>query len=453
MSVRNKEKRRAKRAARGKAGRPGGRTTQSFAGRSGEPWDRLHAGAQLRRAAVREAAHRAVHSECSGRNDGDKWVAELVGARFGHGGRHMVAEVLRAGMVASAALMLDDGWEPVDLWQAVRRQEGGPAAAALAGVLREAAGTAVDQARAAARMDQCAELQPALELDGEGPGWDGAVRAAVNCLRSVAHLPPLEDLGALGESFLTSGDRADAELLAKIRAMLAKAESTDFPEEAESFTLKATELMTRHRIDKALVEAEGKASGGAGVAARRCWIDAPYVKPKTLLLNAVATANACRAVACPLDFVTLVGRHEDLELTEMLFTSLLVQATRQMTLVGDSASSAVGQGSLLGPLFAKRKRQPSFRRSFLVAYASRIGTRLQEMASSTTDQAASELGGAFLPVLARQQGAVDAAVDKIFGKLEHLSVSVTSNEGWAAGTAAADVADLNVRQEMAAASR
>ncbi len=41
--------------------------------------------------------------------------------------------------------------------------------------------------------------------------------------------------------------------LTTIRNLLAKAEATTFPAEAEAFTAKATELMARHRIDEALV--------------------------------------------------------------------------------------------------------------------------------------------------------------------------------------------------------
>ena len=41
--------------------------------------------------------------------------------------------------------------------------------------------------------------------------------------------------------------------LVLIRALLAKAEATDFPEEAELFTAKATELIAKFSIDEALL--------------------------------------------------------------------------------------------------------------------------------------------------------------------------------------------------------
>jgi hypothetical protein len=42
----------------------------------------------------------------------------------------------------------------------------------------------------------------------------------------------------------------DQRMLDRVRALLAKAESTDFPQEADAFTARAQELMARHRIDR-----------------------------------------------------------------------------------------------------------------------------------------------------------------------------------------------------------
>ncbi|MFD0330099.1 DUF2786 domain-containing protein [Streptacidiphilus monticola] len=47
----------------------------------------------------------------------------------------------------------------------------------------------------------------------------------------------------------------EPKMLGRIRALLAKAESTDFPEEAEALSAKAQELMARHSIDAALLSA------------------------------------------------------------------------------------------------------------------------------------------------------------------------------------------------------
>ena len=164
---------------------------------------------------------------------------------------------------------------------------------------------------------------------------EGASRAeAIECVLHVLHVlktcPPIEQLGpppgqarrgSLG-AVRDDGDAVDERLLARIRALLAKAESTTFPEEAESLSAKAQELMTRHRIDSALLGGPGGGSGG-----RRIWIDDPYAAPKVSLLSAVARANGCRAVELGnLGCVHVVGFPADLEVVELLHTSLLVQA-------------------------------------------------------------------------------------------------------------------------------
>lgn len=59
----------------------------------------------------------------------------------------------------------------------------------------------------------------------------------------------------------------DDRVLARVRALLAKAESTEFPDEAEALLAKAQALISRHAIDRAAVAGETRPGGGA--AARR----------------------------------------------------------------------------------------------------------------------------------------------------------------------------------------
>src|SRR6476646_1454927 len=99
-------------------------------------------------------------------------------------------------------------------------------------------------------------------------------------------------------------------MLERVRALLSKAESTTFPEEADALTAKAQELMARHAIDQAMVDAGGTGAGGrTGLpTSRRIWIDNPYADGKSLLFNHVAVANRCRAVFFrSLGFMTVIG--------------------------------------------------------------------------------------------------------------------------------------------------
>ena len=230
-------------------------------------------------------------------------------------------------------------------------------------------------------------------------------------------------------------------MFTRIRGLLSKAESSDFAEESDAFMAKAQELMTRYCIDRTMVDADAEGDGPPRVEARRVWLEDPYLEAKALLLANVASANRCRAVVDPeLGYSTLVGHPEDLDATDLLFTSLLVQATRRITALGND------------PAFGRRSRKPSYRRSFFVAYAGRIGSRLREANDAATVVADKALGNRLLPVLARREEQLDAAVGTLFGELRELNFSLTNMAGWVAGTAAADMAELAVHEKLPFAS-
>jgi hypothetical protein len=245
----------------------------------------------------------------------------------------------------------------------------------------------------------------------------------VRVLALLASLPPLPEV----EPRRTEANVDDG-MLAKIRALLAKAESTTFPEEAESLSAKAQELMARHRIDHVLLD-PGTAEGPVG---RRIWLDDPYADAKARLLAEVAAANKCRSVLLTgLGCAHVVGFATDLEVVELLHTSLLVQATTAMAAAGPQRDAR------------GRSRTRSFRQSFLIAYAWRVGQRLRETTAEAEHQAAAEHGD-LLPALARRERRVEDEVGRAFPHAERKTYSVTNPAGWTAGTVAADAADLAV---------
>jgi hypothetical protein len=222
----------------------------------------------------------------------------------------------------------------------------------------------------------------------------------------------------------------DPKVLARVRALLAKAESTAFPEEAEALSAKAQDLMNRYALEQAVVE--GEDAQQRSVLTVRLWLDPPYVKAKTLLVQAVATANRCQSVAFSgTDMVTIVGHESDLDVVQILVTSLLVQAGRAMAKEGRTTTSG------------GRSRSRSFRQSFLVAYAARIGERLRETSEGTTDEVADDR---LLPVLAARASAVDDAVGELFGDLSTKAISAYDRAGQTAGRAAADSASLTLER-------
>ncbi|MFJ1750981.1 DUF2786 domain-containing protein [Streptomyces sp. NPDC088116] len=257
----------------------------------------------------------------------------------------------------------------------------------------------------------------------------------------LIRLPAIESVGPVpGTPVHLPAADGEPRMLTRIRALLAKAEATGYPQEAEALTAKAQELMARHSIDEALLA--DRTHRGDVPGACRIGVDAPYETAKAILLDAVASANRCRAVwNSAFGFSTVVGFEPDLEAVELLHTSLLVQGTSAMTRA-EAAQRASG-----------RKRTKTFRQSFLMAYAHRIGERLaratEQVTEQVTEQAAeggaggADGGDALLPVLAARDVAVADRTDRMFPETVATRVrGVTDAEGWTHGTSAADAAHV-----------
>jgi hypothetical protein len=269
----------------------------------------------------------------------------------------------------------------------------------------------------------------------------GDERTAVVVVLQVLHLlgriPAIEVLlplpGSHRQLSAVVGE-VDEKMLARVRALLAKAEATEYPDEAEALSAKAQALMVRHSLREAVADHE---SGRASIAAaRRVWIDNPYVAAKVALVQAVAQANRCRTVWHKnLGCVVNVGAENDLDLVDLLTTSLLVQASRAM-LVAGRRHDVRGQS-----------RTKSFRLSFLVAYATRIGERLAATSSSVTEELRHD--DRLLPVLAARNRAADEAFDRLFPKTVASPLAAYDSVGLGAGRSAADTAMLDVRDSIA----
>lgn len=266
----------------------------------------------------------------------------------------------------------------------------------------------------------------------------GAATAVLELVRLLGRLPRITPLTAAPPRPAAGGGGAGSKL-GRIRALLAKAESTPYPEEAEALSAKAQHLMARYSVDEALLA--GTAPGD-GPGARRVGVDRPYEAPKALLLDAVAAANRCRAVwSAEFGFSTVVGYEADLEAVEVLYTSLLVQAEAAM-LRGGGGAPAAGGGT--ARVKGRKNLSRNFRESFLIAYAGRIGERLATATRDATREAGEEGGGSagVLPVLAAREVAVGRAADEMFPQTRSQRLKGRDREGWEHGTAAADGAEL-----------
>lgn len=369
---------------------------------------------------------------------------------LGQGLRQAVDRALLDVLNRHVTLAWRGGWQPADVVRlAGRRLEARDirlVTDAIAAEMRAYAQATVDDRW----LDQMAAIGARVwwQRDEEYLREDGDRIAMVASVLRVVHLlatlPPLELLcPPPGTARRTSGSRGgvvDERILARVRALLAKAESTEFEAEAETFTAAAQSLMARYSIDAALLAAREASRGGDGrPEGRRLGVDAPYEGPKAMLLDVIASANHCRSVwNRRFGFATVLGFPADLAAVEVLFTSLLVQATTAMRLAG---SHRDGSG---------RSRTRSFRQSFLAAYAQRIGERLREAAGEAVREAAAESGRDLLPVLAAREAEVEARVEELFPRLTLVGAGAISNrEGWISGRAAADLAVLDVHRKLA----
>jgi Protein of unknown function (DUF2786) len=281
-------------------------------------------------------------------------------------------------------------------------------------------------------------------IRNEGLDRAKALASVTDVLANVLFLPRLDVLlpppgspgVAPGPSTIRPDSAVGAEndpILARIRNLLAKGESSTFEAEAIAFTAKAQELMTRHAIDAAMVSDRTGSSNEKPLTVRIA-VDPPYTDAKSFLLQTVAEAGRCRAVVHrELAMSTVVGFDRDVTGVEMLFTSLLLQA--QTALNGAARHAPAGT----------RTRSQSYRSAFLLAYSNRIGERLREINAAVYAEAQAENGSAFLPVLRSRSEAIDEFMTERFG--ETVSSPVRSGydaAGWASGRVAADNARVNL---------
>lgn len=334
------------------------------------------------------------------------------------------------------------GWQPTELIRAARLRR----ASAGAELVRLAvAAERATREGPTANDPRWVQQWTAAELPGGPvrPGWAAAWASTVEPDRELTELlrlalvlgglPRLELLlpppGGAGAGRPSTGPAAGAPdpILGRVRALLAKAESTEHESEALAFTAKAQELMTKHAIDLAMVQSERSHVAGPHVI--RIPLDAPYLDAKALLLQTVAQQTRCRTLLeSEVAMSSVIGYPTDLEAVELLFTSLLVQAQRGLA----EASRAAPPGS--------RTRSQSFRAAFLHGFTGRIGERLSEVNRLAYADAQS---GTFLPVLRSQSEAIDEFVTQRFGRTVEKAVrGGFDSAGYARGQLAADAAAL-----------
>ena len=163
----------------------------------------------------------------------------------------------------------------------------------------------------------------------------------------------------------TTFRRTKQDVADKVRKLLAKAEDpAATPEEAESCTAKAQQLMTKYAIDLAMVADPARADA----LTERGWtVEGPYASHKVTIINAVARANDCRAIYAELTGgrkrIDVVGFASDAEWVETLSRSLEVQLASALAAAVRSKPAGV--------------HGRTYSVAFVQGFASEISSRLQ----------------------------------------------------------------------------
>lgn len=219
-------------------------------------------------------------------------------------------------------------------------------------------------------------------------------------------------------------------LLERVRKLLAQAEDPSVTAaEAEAFNAKAAELIARHGIDTALLAAAGATHDEVGHRVIR--VDNPYARDKAALLTGVADPLRCQTVHTyghGRYVVRVYGFGSDLDRVELLYTSLLVQATRDLVHVrpdewGESTAA--------------------YRRSWLAGFTSAVATRLRRAERrAAAEQPTTTDGTSTALVLHDRTTLVGQAVTADYPQLRTMRRRTRTGTGRTDGYASGTRADL-----------
>jgi hypothetical protein len=233
----------------------------------------------------------------------------------------------------------------------------------------------------------------------------------------------------------------DEAVMRKVRSLLELAEDAGTEHEATNARERAEALMIKHAIDEAIL-AEAGPEAREEVTSREITLTSPYADEKSLLLTEIAEVNRVRTVSPTRPFhgklpATLVGYPSDLDRVEVLFTSLLLQASREVMQVRPGEPSWI-EAKLFG-----RESLTTYRRSWMLGFSETVGQRLRRIHGEQQAQAEARntTGHGTELVLADRQAAVDDAFAHLFPNSGTRWVG-SSGTGHGAGADAGRYADL-----------
>lgn len=224
-----------------------------------------------------------------------------------------------------------------------------------------------------------------------------------------------------------------------VRKLLAKAEDPACtPAEAETLTTKAAELIARYGIDRAALAAAEPSSDQ--LDRRKILCEAPYARDKSILLSSICGPLRVRTVRQTRRndngdvTMHLFGYTSDLDRVDILYTSLLIQASYGL------ASSRPDQDHPWRP--ASPAQIAAYRRSWLDGFSAAIFERLTRAETRARHEHEQRTGNGMELVLVDRASRVDRMVAEAFPQLRQQTRRTLSGRGREPGYHAGQRADL-----------
>ncbi|BAU96559.1 hypothetical protein N24_2297 [Corynebacterium suranareeae] len=290
----------------------------------------------------------------------------------------------------------------------------------------------------------CSEDMYSLWMEGTRPAATnflpvGTLEKILIALPQLGTLPDwdmLAELHAVANDPSTQLTPEQSKAHHRITALLKKAESTNFEEEAEALILKAETLRQQYRIESLLIDSynQDAKDSSTPIRATRVYLEAPWIRHQFKLLNCVARVHSCEGLLVTKSGIcTIFGEPDDVAHVVDLFNSLNRQRAHFM-----KTSSGARQAQLNG-------ETSSYRRSFMIAYAYQITQLLiiaKEEALSDLADHAPLAHNAIVPVLEDRGIRAQVALKDTFPNIRNMTFRSTNSRGFTDGVIAANNSHL-----------
>ncbi|MEU1309186.1 DUF2786 domain-containing protein [Streptomyces cinnamoneus] len=239
----------------------------------------------------------------------------------------------------------------------------------------------------------------------------------------------------------------DNPMLAKIRAILAKAENpAASPEEAEAYFAKAAELMAKYGIERAMVAASSPDADKLG--SRVIVIEGSYTEERRLLAAYIAQAVSVEPIMGrsrkPGEqrftyTVELYGFESDMERAEMLYTSLSLQASNGLR----SARPEWWESTTLA----------THRKGWLRGFTHTVVQRIKDAEVRAKGEAEATHGASVALVLADRAALAKKAADEANPGVRNYTPRTRWSTAYEEGQSAGRRADIGSKRVGSAAGR